>query len=866
MRWRYSIFFLIFIGMVCRVCSADAQDEGRALPDLISEMESRTGRIFNYEAGAFASYRSTLPPDSLPLPAQLEHLFGNTPFEYKITSQAILVYLPPQPQYRICGRVLDQWGFPLPDAGVALVGTDAGVYTDPDGYFELTVRAYLNQRIQISYLGYQPREYSLRQMRNPNCPEYRLAGEAFYRVSEVIVDGYLTAGMQEGEVYSSTRMDYDRIAGILPPLDNDVFRSVQMLPGVSTIDESATNLQIRGGSPDQNLILWEGATLYGPGHFFGMISSVNPFVVDEVAVYKGAYDPSLDNRVGGVVDISLSDSLASRWQIGLGTTFSEGHFYLEGPLIKEYLSVLVSGRESVNGILNTPTLESFASKVFQSSRIDEFNAVAEEGFAEVDQVLDYADWNAKVIFRPFDQLQIQFSSLESRNDFTYHSLFTDDLWRTEDILNYDNAVRNLEISWKMNPRWTLGASVLNAYYQNRYSLDVDLGVDQENIIARRSDNDIADESMVLRVAHRRDSSLRFEFGVDVNEKRVNFNVSDFHQFEGAYADSNALSGRFTNLFGAIEWQRRQWHLAGGFRATHHLDEYTWTLSPRLDMQYRVNAQWKVKASAGIFHQYISQLRDFGQNDLGVENPVWILNPPELEQVMRATKWALGGLWQHEAWLVELEAYHTSTVGISTLSPLLSRPVNENLGDIFLGSSAARGADLLMQYSKPRFRAWLNYSLARIDFDFPGIQEEPFPGRADRRHQIQVLAAWHLGKWTASTSWRLSSGLPYSEPGEIGSFPGDDEQTYYYFEYEGIHAERLPTYSRVDLGIRYEMSFPAFPLRGEFAFSLLNVFNRENVFSREYFLEDDGEDIPPYTAQVEKRLLGITPTFLARLYW
>ena len=115
----------------------------------------------------------------------------------------------------------------------------------------------------------------------------------------MVVKDYILDGVTEGDAYSSVNLNYDQITNWQTNVEQDLFKTVQLIPGINSVDESATNLSIRGSSADQNLLIWEGAKLYEPGHLFGMISAVNPFVVHQMKVYKGVFEPKYDNVVGG---------------------------------------------------------------------------------------------------------------------------------------------------------------------------------------------------------------------------------------------------------------------------------------------------------------------------------------------------------------------------------------------------------------------------------------------------------------------------------------------------------------------------------------------------------------------------------------
>ena len=391
-----------------------AQNE--RLISLIKRLENKTDIIFNYTPQLLSDYSFTGTLDFSKPDDCLKRMFYRTPFQYERNGNDVLIFLPEKEKFSICGYVVDKESQQaLPFANVHALGTNSGTQSNEDGYFELSLFAHKNQMVSITYLGYEASSFMLQEAKSPNCPSYTLRLNTDLYSLSIIVTDYLFSGIQEGNDYSAIEMDYAQLSRSHSALEHDILKTAQLLPGISSIDESATNLQIRGSTADQNLIIWEGATLYEPGHLFGMISAINPFVIDQVKVYKGVYETDYDNRVGGIIDMSLTDSLANHVRGGVGTTLSEAHAFLDVPIIQNRLSLLVSGRKSLNSFYSSPTLNSYADKVFQTSKVEEQDEDEEE--ASIDQILDFYDWNAKLIFSPTENIHFKASYLKTTQFF-----------------------------------------------------------------------------------------------------------------------------------------------------------------------------------------------------------------------------------------------------------------------------------------------------------------------------------------------------------------------------------------------------------------------------------------------------------------
>lgn len=861
-KWAFSICLCIAVNTV----SLGQSSSLISLPDAIKQLASQSSFTVNYDPDQLTTYQVSLPVKG-DFFHQLDALLKNTPFTYEQAGQVILIYLPDQESYNICGYLVDSYGLPLSYASIFLEGTNQGTSSDENGYFQFDCTAFKNASIQISYLGYVPIQRSVRFFQKNSCPQFLMEINTELSVSEVVVTDYLLKGSIEGESYSSIAIDFTQAADQLPPLEQDILRSVQLLPGITSSNESASSLRIRGSSPDQNLILWEGVPLYSPGHFFDMISTINPFVVDKVDVYKGVVDPSFDNRIGGIIDISVPAETPKRWETSLGTTLTELHFHINAPIIKEKLSILWAGRQSLENLLETPTAQSYSSKVFQSTKVSDLNEIAQEELADFEQVNNYSDWNTKVIFKPFDFLKLSMGYLESSNDFNYSFSYIEDDWSSIDQLDYSGSALNLDAEVILSPKWQASLAFRESGYENVYSFMVTDEDSEDSFYSLFQSNDIKDSSIKLATNIQPDSSIKLSLGVDLNQKRVDFLLNEQDNQVDSFQIEESLNGTFANIFGGVSLSGKRHLINLGFRATRYYELSQWDISPRVDFRYALTEKFKVKGAIGTVHQYISQLKNFESNELGISNPIWILSEPETGNTLSSNKGSLGFIYKDKNWLVDLETYLTNTKGLSTRTPILNPVVNQNLDEFFVGNSKTAGFDLLSQYRYKNLNTSINYSFSDVKYLFPNLQDDYFNANDNHRHSIKLLQDIQWRKWRLYLTYQWKTGLFYSSPSGINEFREEDEdEPSFLLEYNDLNTSQLPTYSRLDLGIRY---FPSFGkrLKGEIALAALNITNRQNIFSRDYFLDDFEEDNLEAVEQfyIEKRLLGITPTFLIRLF-
>jgi len=836
---------------------------------VLKKIEQQTNLVFNFDPDLLNNYHFSGELSMLEVEKSLEKLFYQTPYTFEKDQATVLIFLPEPRTYTLCGTIKDQQSnTTLPFVNIYLQGRNRGTQSNEEGTYEWTFTAYKNQLIHFSYIGYQAKIGMVQELEEVDCKDIFMEIDANLFGGQIIVTDYILDGITEGDAYSSVILDYDLLQSKQSIVEQDVLKNVQLLPGISSLDESATNLQIRGSTPDQNLVVWEDATLYDPGHVFGMISAINPFVIEKVQVFKGVFDPQYDNRVGGIVDLSLSDSIASKFQGGVGTTLSEAHAFINVPIIPNKLSYLIAGRKTINGLIESPTLNSFSAKIFQDSKIEEQKEAVSEGDLRADQHLNYYDYNGKLLFQPSDNIRFSTSWFRTHNDFNYNAELLEDQLVSADQVTFDALALSSSLELNYLNKGSITISYTYSSYDNQYNLSLietqsDTIFDNNEIF-----NSIKDRTFSISNHWKFSPALDIQFGYNRNHKQVNFDFLINNDLEDSYEDFNFVYGDFNHLYASFNYHKQALQLNGGFRTTHLVQVNDWAFSPRLNLQYAIGKSFKLKGAAGIFQQYISQLKEFGDNDLGINSKVWILNGSEGDNLyIESKKISAGFVYHRNGWLIDIEGYIHDNTGLSTLTPLFQTSITLT-EDYASGFSTAKGIDVLLKKRIQNYTIWLNYSLNKTDFFFPDILDHYFPASNDQRHSLSLLNNWKYKNWTFSLSYHFKTGLPYSLPDSIEDYEEEETgDTEYYLVFEDLNQERLPNYNRLDVGVNYRPTFNKLPFQLEFNFSLINLLNQNNLFSRDFYLADleDTDDLPEWF-DIEKRLLKRTSLFSLRMYW
>lgn len=841
--------------------------------EVIEKIESRSKWTFNFSKELIAPYSFSGAMELQHMEEALAKLLKRTPFDFEIVDQNILIFLADKNTYRLCGKTINQLdGSPLSFASIFIEGTALGTQSDEKGTFDWTFEAYKNQQIQVQYLGLKSRVFLLAEWPAEGCMDVELSTNFDLYTPAIVIKDYLLTGITEGEDFGQTILDFDLLAQNYNTPENDVLRTVQLLPGINSIDESATNLNIRGSTPDQNLILWEDVTLYDAGHVFGMISSINPFVVDSIQVNKGVFAPRYDNRVGGIIDVSLTDEIPQKINAGIGSTLTEAHAYLNIPIIKDKLSFLLTGRQTTNGLFNSPTLSNFTSKIFQETSIQSRKKEASLGFLQADEKLNFLDWNTKIIFKPIEPLSLNIATYQAENSYEFSDIFeepTDNirLENNEAIFSNSEAL-SVALNYKWNDTHRTELYWNYSKYENLFDARSAEIIQDLYFFRSEGYNQIKESKWGIDHTWNISKNIKINGGYNVSEKQVDFLLEESEligaNFSSFFSDSYSEAGNFINIYQAISLNNEKQQLDVGWKTIHFREASQTLFSPRLSYQLKLKKNLKLKTSLGRFYQYIRRLENFVEPELTDNVNVWLLSDPEFPGSLRSDKFSLGLIYQSQGWLIDLDAYINRTTGISTISTRLDQTVIDD----FTGSSLSRGIDLLIKKSWRQYQLWFNYSLSKNTFLFNNFSPSSFAATNDQPHRLSLINALKLGSWQFNLTYRFFSGLPFSQATQIIERENEDGERFPILNYESVNDLRLPDYHRVDLNIAHKTTLFNDQWNAEFQLSILNLFNTTNLFSREsriFNVEEDNEEVLRIF-DIEKRQLSRTPQLMLRLHW
>ncbi len=704
----------------------------------------------------------------------------------------------------------------------------------------------------------------------------------------VIILGYVTSGIdrnKDGSVSVNTKK-----MGILPGMTNtDIAQSIQLIPGISTLDESATGIQIRGGSPDQNLILYDNIKLYNTGYFYGMFSLFNPFAIEKATVFRSGTSASYGDRISGIIDISSGDDIPKKTQGGLEMDGLSINGFAKTPLSNKS-ALYVFARRSYADIWKTPTYESYADKIFTNFGVArDINGTVLELETDDDfspetsnNKFAFADVNTKFILKPNDENSFSISALYTRNrldfDFGVEEIVVDSLITQNKGLSFEWKHTSNE---RQQEKITAYFSEYNSFYQNNEIKDEtnDGILDLTEINIRK--NDIVDLGVNFASTTQIEESQKLTLGYQLSYTDLDVIISKENPIENEKERSDQDSGNLKNaLFGEYAFSFKNKGLINtGLRFVHYNSLNKFLIEPRINLEYPLNDRLRVKTAIERRHQPISQLIEFNHTELRLENNLWRLSDDENYPLLSSNQISGGLLYHYRNINIDVDAYYKELKGLTTFTNGFSNPL-ENLEE---GKSFIKGLDILLKYKWSNYKIWAGYTFNDITFQFPNLKETPhrFPGNNNIAHHFRISNAFKLDKWQFSLGWQYRTGKPSTPVNSYEIKIDADGENAGVVDFGSINSELLPDFHRLDASILYDFNINK--SKAQWGVSFLNIYNRIKPLNLIYKAErkplDDGgiavegttgetpEDRELILEQVIQRFsLGFTPNISFKMFF
>lgn len=604
--------------------------------------------------------------------------------------------------------------------------------------------------------------------------------------------------------------------------ETDILKALQLLPGVQSAGEGNSGFYVRGGGPDQNLILLDDAVVYNTGHLFGFFSVFNTDAIKNVTLIKGGMPANYGGRLSSVVDVSMKEGNMKKYHAEGGIGLIASRLTVEGPIKKDKGSFMLSGRRTYIDALVKP----FAKGNFSGS-----------GY-------HFYDANLKANYKVTDKDRIYLSGYFGRDKF----LFKNKTGSFNVNIPWGNSTATLRWNHLFNDRLFLNATtVYNDYKfefnagQNDFDVKLSSGV--------RDYNAKVDLDYYSSFQHKIKGGIAYTYhkfipnqvsgrtgavALEPNNALIKFAheggayiMDDFEPFKWLRVNAGLRYSWFGQIGPYTQYQY-DFNKKKSDSTVYSKGEIVKNYGgpePRLNLRFELSESSSIKASVARSYQYIHLVSNNGST---LPTDLWVPSTL-LVQPQKAWQYSAGYFQNFLDNKIEtsVEFYYKSMKNqIEYRDGYIPSTIQDPELDFVFGKGEAYGAEFFINKTKGKFTGWIGYTLAWTNRTFKNLNNgETFPAKYDRRHDISLVASYEPNKrWTFSSVFVYGSGNAITLP------------TNYYFidgqvvpQYSKINAYRIFPYHRLDLSVIYKPKPKHKRWESNWALSIYNVYNRKNPY-------------------------------------
>ncbi len=746
----------------------------------------------------------------------------------------------------VCGYVLDESQKPIKDIRIFLKATRTNLTTNENGYFE-NLNVPYNSAILISAPGFRQRVLNSKSFLDEECSKIYLINVKEEVLDEVLIEEYLAKGItQNKKIIHVNLKDIEVLPGRTEP---DILQSIQLTPGVNNPNETATGLFVRGSTPHQNLILWNGIKTYNQGHLFGLLSAFNPYVAKEVDFSKSGVSARYGDRIAGVIDIKSEQEIAKSITGGAGLNMINADAVIHTPIIKDKVSLQLSGRRSYTDVLETFTYKKFSDRVFQNTKIAETSPLINE-----DNDFFFADYNANILIHPSETQKIEINTIYSKNDLNFKR--SDDVDSFSDDLVTENEGYNIKWKSKYADYISLDISGYYTKYRLNYEFQTNnLGVFTE---IESKDNIVTDYGAELHLNYKFSDYQNLSTGYQYSNNNTKYAfVTTTPSYELILDEDDSFLNTHS-FYSEYKFENpKNFYISLGLRLNHYTELNQSFIEPRIFIQKYVNQNWEINTSAEYRSQASSQIQESVISDLTLENEVWTLANDDVFPIISSYQFTLGSSFKKNKWYLDIDTYYKKINDITSLTAGFINPTSNTYQN---GESSVIGLDFFLKKRWRKYKTWISYSYINTRNKFENINDDKFfPGNWNIEHTVKWSHFYKLKNFQFSLGWLWHTGKAFTNATGL-----DSAGQIVVIEFDEINGNTLPIYHRLDFSAIYDFKVGTRSnTKYRLGFSILNLYDRKNILNREFRTTNS---LNNQLINSDIFSLGITPNISFRVFW
>ncbi|UCH14032.1 MAG: TonB-dependent receptor [Bacteroidales bacterium] len=832
------------------------------LTELLSELEEQYPVSFYYKNEWFIYDTVNLSFSNTPLPEALDKLVKGTPYLYQIIQDNMIVFMLKEEVAIMMGQMVDL-SLDMKDISIVVIGDpdDAGKFkkvtltgTISDGktgeslfgatiHIENTTNAVISNlngeysleiypgiyTLVVTSIGFEKALYKVKIISNGNL-DIELF-EKSIKIDEVAIYSQRVHDNIRGNQMSLVEMDAKNIKK-LPAIvgEKDILKSLTLMPGVKSIGEFGSGINVRGGGEDQNLYLLEGAPVFNTSHVFGLLSVINPDAVNNVTLYKGHIPAGYGERISSVMEIELRNNNLDKMHARGGIGLYNSRLMLEGPVYKDILTFNVGGRTSysnwllgelpdyylqkssasfydVNGLLKLD-LKKHQITLFGYNSYNKFRYTDELNY-EYENILGSLKWGQAISSSLRSSLNVSFSQYNVKKD-NIKTAYEEN--RLSSQINYISGKYNISFMGFTNHNIDLGLQSI--YYKTQPGEIIPLNdsslVNPELLMNEQAYegsiyiNDLYEINNNISVnAGIRYSGYFFTGPLKIPQYRADASYSEISVIDSVYYNNGEIIKSYFNI------------------------------EPRLSLKVQLNDNNSVKLSYNRNSQYISLI---SYTSIPTPDDVWKLSGAYIKPLI-ANQFAIGYYRNFLGKSIEtsVELYYKKLNNLVEYKNNASLEMRQHLETELINASGRNyGVEFLLKKKTGKLDGWISYTFSRTFKKTSSLyndeiinNNEFYPSSYDKPHDLTVLFNYNINRrWRIMWNFTFSSGRPVTLP-EYKYTIGAEQIIYY----SDRNKYRLPPYHRLDLSVSLDESLRIKKKwKGSWTFSILNVYARKNAYS------------------------------------
>lgn len=785
------------------------------------------------------------------------------------------------------GRVIDQLtGESLPSATVKVRNTDLNTMTNAEGYFTFLRVPSDTCIVEVSYAGYQSDFFRLNSEKINTtliCGMY----SSLNTLNEVSItgkkSGVMNTDSRQVGVLQLSPANLDK----LPTMgDKDILRAFQLMPGVSGTNESSSGAYVRGGTPDQNLVLLDGFTIYQVDHLYGFFSAFNASAVKDVQLYKGGFTSKYGGRLSSVTEINGKEGNRNETNMGVDLSLLSASGFLEAPL-SDKSSLLLAIRRSYQGPFYNKIFNQFnQTTTFQGGGGGGrgFGGRSGGGFAnQVTPSSFFYDANAKYTYNisQKDKVSVSYYSGTDKTDNSRDLGLPPGLSSSGSGIGITDYTKygNLGSSIKWFRQWNKKLYSNNYITYSSYFNDRNRGSSggsllDSNGIAHTFSNSTIENNNLKDVGYKSEwewqasNTYKLLFGGFISYKKIDYEYTQNDTSKLINQHNNAtLEGVYAEL--AID-PNNKLHIQPGLRTSYYGPTGKPYFEPRLSASYNLTDRFTIKGATGQFYQFENQV--IREDILAGDRNFWVLSNNNNIPVGSSRHFIGGVSYETDELLISVEGYYKTLSGLTQYTVRQTQTgggsfrmpgVGETqtvTQDFYEGTGRAKGVEVLLQKKMGNYTGWISYTLAKAENKFSAFGNDYYTANQDVRHEFKSINMYHYDRWNFAATFLFSTGRPYTAPLSTYTIKTADGNSTTYLNISDKNGERLPAYHRLDMSVSYDLLKIDGHKVGSIGLSFFNVYNHTNTWYREYQMQNN------QVITTNVNYLGFTPNLTLSLRW